>query len=101
MGHDILAYAKDDSRRGWGDEIAYYRRNFVAEDREDIYKALKAESAYGGVSGLGETMEFSEGELWDALKYLHDNNSASDTKEFVRKALDQAKVDGSVLISFC
>ena len=91
MGHDISAYIKtkstpkDDSFYASENEVAYFRIGAFNTTRQRLfYGTLRgSDVANGGVSGNGSCLEFTRGDIENAISackyYLDDTSSLQDT----------------------
>lgn len=111
MGHDIYAIKTEDTKGEFPElskKVAYLRRSCFCVDRGVIYKVLKAEKHYGGVSGNGAWQNFNKSQLNNALEKLGDSginpNSGYfgyvDQKEFIQNCLKNLDEKEEIVIGF-
>ena len=108
MGHDISGYNKD------GQEIAYARFSMGNHNAAILYSLLNANKFYAGVSGCGDSCDFSIQQFEKALNSYnqlydtHESLPKSDSlpwdqkqiHEFLLNCLRTAQKEGSVEVYF-
>ncbi|WP_180271643.1 hypothetical protein [Fredinandcohnia onubensis] len=102
MSHDILGYDKA------GEEIAYARFSMGNYNATILYDLLDANNYYAGVSGSGDSSNFSIKQIENALNsydqlYKHSLPASWDQKQillFLQNCLATARKEGSVAVFF-
>jgi hypothetical protein len=96
MGHDISAHKESIEN----DELAYLRRGAFNPLNRNIYVALDCMELNNGVSGCGDSREFSAAQIREALDSLGDGEDFDPERTFLRECIEAIDGDDDKLLIY-